>query len=106
MRPDLIAKELVQMPQLVGVGDLAVQRGVPLLGHPRGAADLDGGVAASAAARRLAVVMVVVRAGGVRGVGNCCGWRWTAGVRRVTKYETFPPSFLDPMGADNTYKQC
>lgn len=76
MRPDLIAKELIQMAQLVGVGDLAIQRGVPLLGHPRGAADLDGRVADATAAWRLAVVVVVVRAGGMRGVGNCCGLRF------------------------------
>ena len=46
MKPDLIAKELVQVAQLVGVGDLAVQRGIPLFRHPRGAADLYGGIAA------------------------------------------------------------
>lgn len=97
MRPDLIAKELVQMSQLVGVGDLSVQRGIPLLRDPRGTADLDGGVAAATAAWRLAVV--VVRAGGVRGVGDCCGWR-TVGVRQLTEYE--PPLHPSPWDTNNT----
>lgn len=42
----LVAQKLIKMPQLIGVCDLPVQRGVPLLRHPRGTADLDGGVAA------------------------------------------------------------
>lgn len=52
---DLISQELVQVPELVGVGDLSVQRGVPLLRDPRGPADLDGGVATHAAGGGLRV---------------------------------------------------
>lgn len=52
---DLVAKELIQVAQLVGVGDLAVEGCIPLLLDTCGAADLDGGVAPDAArlARRL-----------------------------------------------------
>lgn len=49
----LVAQELVQVSQLVGVGDFPIQRGVPLLRHPRGTADLDGAVTADAFASAL-----------------------------------------------------
>lgn len=39
----LVAEEFVQVSQLSGVGDLTVQRHVPLR-DPRGPADPDGGV--------------------------------------------------------------
>lgn len=42
----LVAQKLVEVPQLIGVCDFPIQRGVPLLRHPRGATDLDGWVAA------------------------------------------------------------
>lgn len=42
----LVAQKLVEVPQLIGIGDFPIQRGVPLLGYPRGTTDLDGGVAA------------------------------------------------------------
>lgn len=42
----LIAKKLIKVPQLIGVGDFSVQRGVPLLGDPCGSTDLNGGVSA------------------------------------------------------------
>lgn len=40
----LVPQELVQVSELVGVGDLPFQRSIPLLGDPRGSADPDGGV--------------------------------------------------------------
>lgn len=42
----LVAKKLIKMPQLIGVCDFPIQRGVPLLGHPCGTTDLDGWVTA------------------------------------------------------------
>ena len=51
----LVAEELVEVPQLVGVGDLSVQRGVPLLGDSGGAADLNGGVSAQTFNRALSM---------------------------------------------------
>lgn len=42
----LVAQKLVKMPQLIGVCDFPIQRGVPLLRHPCGTTDFDGGVAA------------------------------------------------------------
>lgn len=42
----LVAQKLIEVPQLIGVCDFPIQRGVPLLRHPRGATDLDGWVAA------------------------------------------------------------
>lgn len=42
----LVAQKLIKMSQLIGVCDFPIQRGVPLLRHPCGTTDLDGGVAA------------------------------------------------------------
>lgn len=42
----LVAQKLVEVPQLVGVGDLSIQRGVPLLRDSCGSADFDAGVSA------------------------------------------------------------
>lgn len=41
----LVAQKLIEVPQLIGIGDFPIQRGVPLLRYPRGTTDLDGGVA-------------------------------------------------------------
>ena len=70
------------MPELIGVGDLAVQRGVPLLRDPRGAADLDGGVAAQPFPRRVRV-----------GAGRLAGRRGFRRTRRHRATVTFSRRF-------------
>lgn len=66
-RSHLVAQELIQVSELLGVSDLAVQGGVPLCG-PRGPADPDGGVPVDPAA---ALARHAVGMRGIRGQGGC-----------------------------------
>lgn len=66
-RSHLIAEEFVQVSQLFGVGDLAVQRHVPLH-HPRGPADSNGWVSMNSPTVR---VRHVVGMWSVAGQGDC-----------------------------------
>lgn len=50
---DLISQKLVEVLELVGIGDLSVQRGIPLLCDPRGTADLNSGVSTKTPTGRL-----------------------------------------------------